>query len=261
MIPLPRSAREGAPKVRLVTFNVDSGYFGSEKVLAEIQALSPDIVLLQETNMASWSLTQALEAEYRSVVTSEQFILASRFPVVEAPEPKPSFHRGRQRTPHFRRYLIESPLGPLAVYSLHPGSPRTVFYELRGKSGLLREILSGRVFAGGADADVQKNNGDRAFSVKATVEAASAETCPVIIAGDTNLPGLSQIFAQFLADYQDGFREVGAGFGYTFPGAHPWMRINRILASEQLRFIRLEAGCTDVSDHLCVFADLERREP
>jgi endonuclease/exonuclease/phosphatase family metal-dependent hydrolase len=37
------------------------------------------------------------------------------------------------------------------------------------------------------------------------------------------------------------------------------MRIDRILSSEQLRFVRFEVGASQASDHLCVVADLQRR--
>ena len=88
------------------------------------------------------------------------------------------------------------------------------------------------------------------------------EKGPVIIAGDTNLPGLSFVFHRSLSGFQDGFTRAGWGFGYTFPTNHvPWMRIDRVLASDELRFVRFEVGKSLVSDHHCVVADLQRRSP
>jgi endonuclease/exonuclease/phosphatase family metal-dependent hydrolase len=54
---------------------------------------------------------------------------------------------------------------------------------------------------------------------------------------------------------------VGRGFGYTFPADQwiPWMRIDRILAGPELRFLHFEVGRRRGSDHLAVIADLARR--
>lgn len=123
-----------------------------------------------------------------------------------------------------------------------------------------REILSGRIFSSRSSDVFQESSRLMTLQVQAFTEAAHRETDPVIIAGDTNLPGLSHTFNHYLSAYQDGFIEAGSGFGYTFPTTRlPWMRIDRILASEPLRFVRFEVGSSSASDHLCVVADLERR--
>jgi endonuclease/exonuclease/phosphatase family metal-dependent hydrolase len=87
---------------------------------------------------------------------------------------------------------------------------------------------------------------------------ARRETVPVIIAGDTNLPQLSATLRNF-EGFQDGFAEAGVGFGYTFPTRRPWMRLDRIYASQQLRFLSFRIGSDAASDHLCVVADIEAR--
>jgi len=60
----------------------------------------------------------------------------------------------------------------------------------------------------------------------------------VLIAGDTNLPGLSWALATLLGDYHDAFDEAGRGFGYTYPAWHrSWLRIDRVLGGPRLRFL------------------------
>jgi endonuclease/exonuclease/phosphatase (EEP) superfamily protein YafD len=69
------------------------------------------------------------------------------------------------------------------------------------------------------------------------------------------------VFADNLSVYQDGFRKAGWGFGYTFPNDRrppPWMRIDRILATDQLRFVRFDVGDSRASDHRCVVADVQK---
>jgi endonuclease/exonuclease/phosphatase family metal-dependent hydrolase len=82
----------------------------------------------------------------------------------------------------------------------------------------------------------------------------------VVIGGDTNLPGLSVVLGEYLSGFRDGFSQAGWGFGYTYPTDkwRPWMRIDRILASNALRFTGFEVGQSKVSDHRCVVADLQR---
>jgi len=79
----------------------------------------------------------------------------------------------------------------------------------------------------------------------------------VLIAGDTNLPSLSPALVDTVGSFRDAFREAGSGFGYTFPSRHPWMRIDRMMASSDVAFTRFEIGCKETSDHLCIVTELE----
>jgi len=85
---------------------------------------------------------------------------------------------------------------------------------------------------------------------------ATAESNPVVVAGDTNSPGLSKGIARNFATFHDGFETVGLGLGYTYPARLRWMRLDRIFASNFFRFVNFKVGCEGVSDHLCVLGDL-----
>jgi vancomycin resistance protein VanJ len=78
----------------------------------------------------------------------------------------------------------------------------------------------------------------------------------VIIAGDTNLPGLSRIFRENLGGFDDAFAAVGRGFGYTYPSKFPWLRIDRILTNGKLRAVDFRVGDALASYHLCVSATI-----
>jgi hypothetical protein len=175
-------------------------------------------------------------------------------------EPDRLAYGGNSRSPRFVRQLLETPLGPIAFYSVHPLSPHDAFDTLRGQ-GLRGEITSGRLFSSANGKIVDDNSGLRALQVESLAEAAARETDSVVIAGDTNLPGLSRIFARNLSGYADGFTKAGWGFGYTFPRHKltPWLRLDRILATDSLRFVGFEVGTSASSDHFCVVADLQRR--
>ncbi len=261
VLPWPTSIDHGAPVVRLLSFNCNSGFGGPDALLEEIDRFSPDIVLLQEAGPPE-RIAPLLEARYPTVRAATQFIIASRFPILSSFDPDKLRYREQMRSPRWLEQVIDTPLGPIAVYNVHPLSPREGLFAIGGNGGLKREILSGRVFSSAHSDPIQNNAGLRRLQVETFAEAAKHEKGPVIIAGDTNLPGLSFILHDNLSGFQDGFTRAGWGFGYTFPTNHmPWMRIDRVLASDELRFVRFEVGKSVVSDHHCVVADLQRRSP
>lgn len=247
-----------APAFRVMSFNADSGYAGASEIARAIEAVSPDVVLLQEAERMRGPFENELERLYPHVRSSTEFLIGSRFPIVERTPPGKLPYWGRERSPRFMRYVVRTPSGDVVIYSMHPASPRGVLqlYRFRGVFGRLRR---GELFAGNPSKDVGENTGLRRLQVEAIGRMAAEETLPVIIAGDTNLPVLSPLFRANLGRYQDGFSVASGGFGYTYPQKYPWMRIDRILASEQLRFTSFQNGCRHLSDHFCVYAELQRR--
>jgi endonuclease/exonuclease/phosphatase family metal-dependent hydrolase len=244
----------------VLSYNVDSCIGGCADIVQEVDRYSPDVVLMQEIAHAD-VLEELLRARYPTVDVSTQFVIASRYPFVSTSDPPELRYSGQARSPRWVRRVVDTPLGPITFYDVHPASPREDFAALRGH-GLRREILSGRLFSGNAAPLIAKNAGLRALQVQSFAESAARVSGPVVIAGDTNLPGLSKILGRYLSQYADGFREAGWGLGYTYPNDRtPWMRIDRILASDQLRFVGFDVGTSPASDHLCVVADLQRRAP
>jgi endonuclease/exonuclease/phosphatase (EEP) superfamily protein YafD len=256
-ISLPNSPTPGAPNLRVLAFNVDSGWLSVPDMVEEIRTTRPDLILLVESTAA---VDRAVADAFPgfAAFTSTQFGVISRYPVVDLLEPPQLKHDGVDRSPRFIRVTVDTPLGPLDVFVVHPISPRDAVESVRG-DGLLVGLRTGGVFRG-KHSDVGKNTHLRLLQVQAIAALAAASPRPVIIAGDTNLPGPSRILANNLAAWRDGFDSVGLGFGYTYPLGRrwPWMRIDRILASSGLRFLRFGTGRGRGSDHHCVWADIER---
>jgi endonuclease/exonuclease/phosphatase (EEP) superfamily protein YafD len=258
VLPWPHGADASAPTMRVMSYNINSGNGGIERIVAEIDAHSPDVVFLQEIGHPA-ELETLLRSRFPTVDVEGQFVVASRYPLLGKTEPERLPYYGRLRSPRFLQQLLDTPLGRIAFYNVHPVSPREDFGALRGQ-GLRKEILSGRLFAGGSAPLILANAGLRALQVQTFAGAAARETDPVVLAGDTNLPGLRRILGRFLSPFQDGFATAGWGLGYTYPNdRRPWMRIDRILASDQLRFVRFDVCASGASDHRCVVADLQRR--
>lgn len=243
----PAAQTPGAPRMRVLSVNVASGRRDVAALVSEIAALAPDLVLLQES---SEQVNRAVAAGLPGfhTATSTQFFIASRSPLGELFEPPKLALGAAERSPRFIRLSVRSPLGVLDVLVVHPISPRDALEELRYER------------LGAERAEIVTNTALRRRQVEAIARVASTSVNPVIIAGDTNLPRHSRIYADLLGDWQDGFSTVGRGFGYTFPVGRrfAWMRIDRILAKPPLRFLRFGVGQRGGSDHYLVWADLER---
>ncbi|HEY8042559.1 MAG TPA: endonuclease/exonuclease/phosphatase family protein [Polyangiaceae bacterium] len=260
VLPWPHSPDAGAPKLRVLSYNVDSCRAGAERIVEEIDRYAPDVVALQELGETA-ETERLLRARYPTVDVSTQFLVASKYPMVSSSDPQKLSYDERLRSPRFVQRVLDTPLGRIAFYDVHPLSPRPAFNTLRGR-GVRHELFSGRLFSSASGHLIEDNFGLRALQVRAFAEAAARETDPVILAGDTNLPELSRVLARNLSGYADGFTKAGWGFGYTYPSNdkhRPWMRIDRIMASEGLRFVGFEIGQSTASDHLCVVADVQRR--
>lgn len=261
VLPWPVHADADAPRLRVITINVESGYAGAEKIVDAVAGYSPDVVLLQETAAAE-AFVPALRARFPIVATSNQFALGTRFPLIRTVEPEKLPYEGQLRSPRFIEYVLDTNLGPISFFSVHPISPREGLVSLRGE-GLRHEIGSGRLFEGTRAHVLEVNTGLRRLQVQTFSEAADREEGAVVIAGDTNLPEASPLLHRALGGYRDAFHEAGWGFGYTFPTNkwRPWMRIDRILARGPLHFVHFEVGRPVVSDHHFVVADLQLKEP
>jgi endonuclease/exonuclease/phosphatase family metal-dependent hydrolase len=255
VLPFPASPRAGAPSLRVLSFNVNTGYSGARQVADKVLAYSADVVLLQESPWAS-DLADILHTRYPDVQRSTQFIIASRYPISATTDPERLPYYGRARSPRFLRYVIDTPLGKIAFYNVHPISPRGVLHIHQFRAAL-HQLRTGQLFKGDPESDMSSNAGLRSLQIETAAADAAQERLPVIVAGDTNLPALSSVFRKYLAGYQDGFRSASWGFGYTFPVGRPFLRLDRILGSETLRFTSFDIGCEGVSDHLCVVADVQ----
>lgn len=243
----PAAQTVGAPRMRVLSVNAGNGGRDVAALAAEVASLQPDLVLVQESApQVNSAIAAALPGYY--TLTSTQFFVAARSPVGDLVEPPKLPLGAHERSPRFIRVTVQSPLGPLDVFDIHPISPRDALEEVRGQRlGAKRE-------------EIASNTELRRLQTEAIAAMARTSTNPVIIAGDTNLPRYSRLLGRSLGRWEDGFSTVGRGFGYTFPVGRrfAWMRIDRILANHPLRFLRFGVGERRGSDHYLVWADLER---
>ncbi len=258
VVSLPRFGDGDRPSVRVLSFNVNSCYSGVDRIAEAIVREDADIVLVQELFMNADKLAIALSERYPHVEFSTQFLLASRHHAHTTVLPPKIPYGDELRSPRFLKHVISTPLGELHVYNVHPISPRSGLYAMRG-SGLRAELRSGRLLSGTNSDAFDYDNELRRRQIEAAVKSADSDGAPSILAGDLNLPGLSRYLAAYLSDYDDGFQSVGFGFGYTFPDRWPWLRLDRVYVSPDLEFRGFRSSCAGLSDHRCVIAEVTRR--
>jgi hypothetical protein len=251
---LPRPA---GPTLRVMSLNVGSGPATLPAVVAQARQFRGDILLLQDAG-AGVALRLGGLLEGWSVRADHEFVIATRYAVREFYVPPPLVYAQGTGGSHYVHYTLETPLGVIDVFNVHPTTPRPAIEEIRG-IGLRYEIASGRLFAGKAGTAVAWNAFRRDRQVAGIAARAAASPRAVIIAGDTNLPGLSRTLNEHLGGFRDAFRWAGLGFDYTFPSRRPWMRIDRILTSRHLRALESGVGAATPSEHRMVFAVLVRQ--
>jgi endonuclease/exonuclease/phosphatase (EEP) superfamily protein YafD len=225
-------SRRSERPIRVGSYNVFFGKAGRPALVDEIAAMPVDVLIIQA---AFGSLGERLRERLpdRVIQQDGELALVSRFPLrgVEVPPPLPDGTRSM-----FVKYVIDTPEGALRVVNVHAYSPR---------HALFGDHESGD--------DIAQRDGQ----IGAAVAAARSDVPPYIIAGDTNLPALSAIGRRHFTGLTDAFADVGFGFGYTFPAKRPWMRIDRVLGSDGVRFADVRVGPRGASDHRPMFVGLE----
>ena len=250
------AATPGAQHLRLFTLNTGLGKNGAGEILDRIHGASPDVIALEEVaddDVEAFRLGLPGYA-FRHL---DQFVIASRFPIEQEVVPPPIWRDHEAQSAQYAHCRLITPAGPIRLFVAHPVSPHDPFNRLRGR-GLWHEVLSGRVLRSASARAMEANTQERLEQVRALAADAMKSSEPVLIAGDTNLPGLSWAFSHWLGEFSDGFAEVGRGFGYSYPAQRMvWMRIDRILAGPHFRFLDAATISPRISDHLALAADLE----
>ncbi len=82
---------------------------------------------------------------------------------------------------------------------------------------------------------------------------------PVIVCGDFNDTPLSYTYKKISAGLVDAFRESGSGFGTTYAGPIPGLRIDYLLHSPALSAFDFKITKTKLSDHFPVEANMVLR--
>ena len=215
-----------------MTYNVRSFRAGVHRAVRAIDAVRPDVVMVQEygpphrLRAFARALGMDVRSSYRPFNRLRNAVLfRSPWPARESTTRLLTKHRGQYQ----RGYVsvtLERPEGSLTAISTHLGLSR------RERPGHAAEIVSGLAPSG-----------------------------PVILAGDLNEePGGAAVvrLTQALTDCQEA---AGDGSVPTFPARAPAVRIDYVLVSPGIRPVSCRVLTSDASasasDHLPVVAEVE----
>src|SRR5215470_1070643 len=119
------------------------------------------------------------------------------------------------------------------------------------------------VFSNSKDIFSKIKTGIRYRSVQANLvrKIINESAHPVILCGDFNDVPNSYTYFTIRGDMQDGFLKKDFGVGRTFTSLSPTLRIDYILASNQLTFSQFNRVTKRYSDHYMLVADLKVKPP
>jgi endonuclease/exonuclease/phosphatase family metal-dependent hydrolase len=103
-----------------------------------------------------------------------------------------------------------------------------------------------------------KNNVQiRAEQVKKVKDHILKSPHPVIIGGDFNDPPVSYTYREFNDFLQDAFKERGLGFGISYLGVIPFLRIDYLFVSKGIKILEFNTDSKKYSDHYPIEAKVK----
>jgi len=252
----PLSDRDGSPVTAdsflVLSCNIQNGDADLPKLLAEFEALRPDVAVLQEVQRGGEVLAEYF-AGWNTVHIGEYWV-SSRFPIefVEQCAPEVS----RRSTAML--CAIDTPAGRILVCDVHFNTARYGLTGLRWHS----------VLTGAGVEDLRWQQWERRLESEATLKFVDEHAgLPTLVIGDFNTPTSSSLFSDVWGGWQSAFDTSGRGYGYTspcntgrlWPPNTPWLRIDHILCDAGWRVHAAGIGRTNGSDHRLVWSRISLR--
>ncbi|MFN8634050.1 MAG: endonuclease/exonuclease/phosphatase family protein [Chloroflexota bacterium] len=255
--PTPRPEARAATDLVVMTYNTLAWQREGHDLAASIVKANPDLVGLQElgTNGAEY-LAQTLADRYpyhfiTNASSSSGAAVLSRYPLRD-----PVAFRASPAGHWWQRMTVESPAGPIAYVNLHTRIP----YVRKSHRKL-----------GGLAAPLEYRSDRRRGEVEKLIEMVRQIEGPAIVTGDFNMTEHCQDHRALSAVLRDAYREVGAGFGHTFPRVGmmprlfpvPWpvLRLDYVWHSDHFIASWAARGDAGKSDHHPIVAGLRWSEP
>ena len=244
----PAAAAPKAFKLRLLTCNLHRIELTVASLNKYIEQIRPDVVAFQD--YSNWDEMPCLSApEWHTYQVGNQIFLASKYPIVHVHDLNLERIEGNDDNEFPRRFGIavcfdlQTPAGLLHVVNVHLVSPH------KGLEMLAEETEHGvRMLEAGS---IRRRN------ESALVESwISAQSGPVIAAGDFNMPAESPIYREFWSKYPDAFRSAGWGYGFTHLSVLSELRIDHVLMTDGTTCTGVQIGPACGTPHRPLVADL-----
>ncbi|MCY4020977.1 MAG: endonuclease/exonuclease/phosphatase family protein [Chloroflexi bacterium] len=232
----------------LVTFNVQGSNAELDEATDWLLSAGADIIVLQET---AEGYDHRLERLYDTYAHEDHIAgsvrIFSRYPILERQILSIEDDPGRLAL----RLLLDQDRRELAVYAVHLALPQANWHP---SAHFALDML------------LRYNEARRNAQARRLLEIIRDESKPYLVAGDFNMSDSSLIYDEIAARINDAWRDAGTGAGRTWPVAeviglprivHPFLRIDYIWHSDELRTVAASIGGPIGSDHLPVKAVFE----
>ncbi len=213
--------------------------------------LHPDILCIEEGGIAH-RFREAMGYKFKRRIPSSNSMLFSNYPILAAEQLDLAPHKslsgwfdidmGRDTFRLFLLHLTSNRITADSERLMEQGDIRDseTWGELRDLIGRYARAASARA--------------DQAKVIRAYIDNSPY---PVIVCGDFNDVPTSYTLAKIKGDLNDSFVCAGNGFGTTYAGKVPGLRIDYVLADSKFRIISHEVPKLNVSDHNPVIVGIQ----
>lgn len=232
----------------LVTFNVQGSNAELEEATDWLLSAGADVIVLQETAEGYDHRLQRLYDIYAHEDHIEGSVrIFSRYAIRERQILSIEDEPGRLAL----RLVLDQDGRELAVYAAHLALPQANWHP---SAHFALDML------------LNYDEARRNAQARRLLDILGDESKPYLVAGDFNMSDSSLIYDEIAARMNDAWRDAGTGAGRTWPVAeviglprivHPFLRIDYIWRSDDLRTVAASIGDPIGSDHLPVKAIFE----
>ena len=242
-LPFGRASSPNGLRLRVMSYNIDTGDGDEAAVIEEIARTNPDILLVQDRGASFERGPLGIFLKDWHTRVAGQYLVAALAPVAGieyATFPDAAGGEG------YLRCDVLFGRRRLTVYDTHLATPRRSLLSLRRRGGL---------------ENVESNARRRLEQAAILASRVARERGAFLVAGDFNAPLAGLVCREFLdLGLRDAFSEAGFGYGYTFghtlPLRHSFLRIDHIFASRGIGLVECRTGTAGGSDHRPVIADI-----
>jgi len=246
-------------RLRLFSWNLHGGIgtdgrLDLERLGAEIVALRPDVVALQELD--AYQQRSGWVNQWRALGRAtglRAFYGANLTTVAAGPPPDaPAGHPGRWVHQYGVALLTSLPVRAVENHLLTYRAEGPGYKEQRGCLEVETEVATFLCTHWGL---YQEERVGQSQDVLALADAASAAGHPVAVLGDLNAVSI----APELTALRARFRDAGAGAGPTYPASGPRQRIDYCLLPQEWHVVEAHVVATGASDHCGLLVEAETR--
>ncbi len=211
-----------------------------------LRAPQPDVICVQEANkMVRSAYKEVINYPYIHEIKTRGAVIYSRYPMIATGQ----IDFGQNVNSCLWADIVLELGDTVRIYSMHLESNRLSqeSYEFleeeqyethQAISGIVDLITKYPLYAG--------KRGNQAELVKRHM---NVSPYPIIACGDLNDPPMSYTYRTIKKGLNDTFLDNGAGFGTTWIGAIPMLRIDYIFASKEIKNTGFYCLESDLSDH------------